>query len=256
MAKSNVDIKIPPCVVGKELSLEIGRILEEEVPCKGCISYTLYTESKKISVQTVDDFVGMEWGSDIESITIETHRPISGQSAENKSVAERGVPDIKIHFSFRYPESHSKLRISGFDGTLVNNLAKRIDGTFKKRRPEFYQIRENFPLLLAFSVLTTAILVCPVALVWIRLVWSPTLAPIMEQGFPLYLNDVILIIAVASPLFLIPLGAFFGILIFMIWAFPYFDHEGTRRKPLRRWVLLLIYCYGLISTIVLKLIGF
>lgn len=212
-------IKIPPCIVDKELIQEIGGLLQSEELCRNHLKYSLDSKTQDIESKKVEDFVKADWGSELNEIMIET---------------DCESPKVRVSIDFRNIYL-SEFSVSGKDTTWVNGVTNRIHDIFRKHRPSYHRIKTNWFLKMLLTIITTGILCYPIFLL----------------VNPLIVQNLVFIV-----LILFPAGYGGAGLYFLIeWLFPYLEYGEPLQKRMRKWIWIFLLGSGLIPAIILKILG-
>lgn len=214
-------IKIPSCVVNKELIKEIGELLENEKMLQERLVYRIDTKTKDAKSLKVKDFIEMDWGNDLNAIEIET--------------IDREYPKLRIKIDIRHLY-YNVFSLAGKDPTWINGLTNRIQEIFKKHRTSYFRVEnsKSLRILISFVVACVAFFL-PIFIVLQHYLGESSLR----------------ITAICSVSF----GAW-GMYSLMGWLFPHFEYEGILQRRIRKWIWIALFGSGLVPSIILKLIGF
>jgi hypothetical protein len=214
-------IKIPSCVVNKELIRELGELLENEKVLQDRLAYHIDTATKDAKSKKVKDFIEMEWGTDLREIKIET--------------SDSAYPKLRTVIDFR-PFYDSGFSLAGKDPTWVNGVTNRVQEVFKKHRTSYFRIENSKPLRVLCSFFVACAFFLPVYIA-------------MQHYLPDSYSIIIVAVLVIS-------NGTNGMYWLIDWLFPHFEHEGVLQTRIRKWIWIILFGSGLIPAIILKLIGF
>lgn len=143
---SKITIRIKPTRIEKNLVKELGELLEAE---NLKLHYRLDSETQEAISLSIQEFISLDWGNDIQKITISTEY--------------NSDPYVSIEMDF-YESYSRKCYISGKNATWVNGVANRVNDIFRKYRLSYAPIKTNWLVKIAVPVILTLILVYPISL--------------------------------------------------------------------------------------------
>jgi uncharacterized membrane protein YidH (DUF202 family) len=211
---SKTTISIKPTRIDKSLIKELGELLEKE---NLKLHYHLDSKTQEVTSNSIQEFIGLEWGQSIEKIVIST-----GYSTD---------PHVSIEMDFK--ESYSrKCFISGKNATWVNGIAIRVNNIFKKYRLNYAPIKTIWFVKIALPVVLTFVMLYPISLS-LFLNWKDTAIFILGIGVSLTQ----------------------GLYYFIQWLFPYFEYGNTTQKFLQKAIWFILVGSGVGVSILLHFLG-
>ncbi len=212
---SKITIPIKPTRIEKGLINELGELLENE---NLKLQYHLDSKSQEISSSSVQEFISLDWGKDIQGITIST-----GYCED---------PYVKIEMNFNRSYSRECF-ISGKNATWVNGVANRIVEILEKYRLSYAPLKTNWLIKIFVPIILALILAYPIQLVF---------GLLTREGLTLA--------------YLLVQFSAIGLYLFIQWLFPYFEYGKSIQKFMQKAIWFIIVGSGIGTSIVLRILGF
>jgi hypothetical protein len=240
MVKRNAkkSVEIPPTRIDNDFFVKLGKVLKTECP-NYLVHISLFSDS--IDIQSEDKIPEDYTEFEKEEIPTDTYK-ISITSYPRKAYTDMEEPSetfpVEIEIDCQQPRK-SKIRIHGEKAGWVEGTTKTILDVFKKKRLGYRHIAKYSSVRAAISWISAGFLAFAVG----YLLWSIKIEA-------LYYGIGTLI---SFAIFIETLRRFYD------WVFPYFEigNEDFKPKKFRKLAYgILVASYGIIQTIILKLLGF
>ena len=194
---------IAPCLITKELISKIGEVFNQLDAV-----YILKGKTKDIKTDTVDLFVGIEWPSRIQEISIQSSGPL-------------GKINIDLHFDAN-SGNYGQVEVQGSDVTWVEGVAKRLKDIFEGVRSRYYPIVEYWPVRTFIS-----------AFVMLLVVWRVNHSLWYVISEYINLSEISFFLAVFLVLFCL---SAYHLNRFLVWMFPRYEFQQSVQRKIRKYL--------------------